>query len=100
MKPELRELCGLIGPGALRSLQTSGRLHIWRRSSPHNWWVESKRGEQLWHSADRPRLLPDIRLFDKVEDSEYAIITGSWLAGSDEGRPESSTYRLKRKYRL
>lgn len=66
-KLQLKQLRSIIGQGALRSLQTTGTLKIWKRSSPHNWWVESKRGNMLWHSKttyeEGKRIYPDLSMF-------------------------------------
>ena len=62
-------------------------LKIWRRSSPHNWWIESKRGKQLWHSGGVG--VPDLRLFRLLKDSNERVVQ-YW--GADSGRPEMSIY--------
>lgn len=93
---DLRKLRKIIGVGAVRSLQSGALLRIWRRSTPHNWWINSKQGKLVWHSEGRN--YPDLRMFERVGDSRERIMTGSWLAGSDEGRPEESVYRLARRY--
>lgn len=63
----LKELRAIVGTGGVRSLQTTGTLKIWKRSSPHNWWIESKRHDQVWHSRttydEGPRLYPNLDMF-------------------------------------
>lgn len=98
-------LCGLssvIGSRVLRSLQLGkSTLIIWRRSSPHNWFVENKKGKILWHSGEGlQRVLPNLSMFKLIRNSSRRIWTGnSFVVGSDEGVPELSKYRLKKRYR-
>ncbi len=93
----LKQLRKLIGTQVVRSLQRGmSVVKEWRRTTPHNWWVENRKGDVLWHSNDRER--PDILMLEIVAHSENKIVTGSWLAGGDEGKPEESTYRLKKIY--
>ncbi|MEW6617376.1 MAG: hypothetical protein AB1333_03070 [Patescibacteria group bacterium] len=97
----LKQLRQVVGVQVVRSLQTrKSFLFEWRRSTPHNWWVENRRGKMLWHSSDDRsiRQIPDSMLFEIVKHSKNLIITGSWLAGRDEGRPEETIYRLKKIY--
>lgn len=92
----LAELREVLGPGPVRSLQTSGTLHVWRMSSPHNWWVENARKQTLWHSHDGcPK--PDLRLFEAVSHSDDAVPYYSF--GTDCGKSQESVYRLRRQYR-
>lgn len=96
----LRDLRKLIGTGALRSLQMQkATLKIWRRSSPHNWFVENKQGKMLWHSSENDRHLPCLDVFALVRHSSQCIWTGCpEIVGSDEGASELSIYRLKKRY--
>ena len=97
----LRELRKILGTGTVRSLQAGTAVFkVWRRTTPHNWWVENQKGEYVWHSGERGTPRPDLwRLFDLVEDSPNRIITGHpEIIGSDENAPEESTYRLKKLY--
>lgn len=92
---ELDNLKSLVGGHAFRALLNGRPLKIWRRSSPHNWFIESaKGGDFLWHSGDYNRHLPSLALFDKLKDSNEKILQ-YW--GSDSGMPELSLYVLKRK---
>lgn len=86
----LKKMIGEKGYRALRE----GRavLRIWRNSSPHNWWVESKRGIMYWHSSSEDFIRPPLSLFVKVEDSKDKVIQ-YW--GSDSGMPQESTYLLR-----
>jgi hypothetical protein len=94
---ELEKLKSVVGGYAFRALLNGRPLQIWRRSSPHNWFIEdSKREGFLWHSEDHNRKLPDLSLFDKLKDSNKGIIP-YW--GSDSGMPELSFYVLKKDYR-
>jgi hypothetical protein len=94
-KEKLKDLRSVIGTHAVRSLQTTGLLNIWRNSSPHNWWVEAKRKSTVWHSGDEDRRRPNLEMFDLV--SEKGRVIQYW--GSDSGRPMHSIYRLKGRYR-
>jgi hypothetical protein len=84
----LREI---VGEEAYRALRRGALLTIWRRSSPHNWYIETRRGGMLWHSAPRSPL-PNLRDFDMV-------FKGPLLASpfSLAVFPEQSRYRLRRK---
>lgn len=94
----LEDCLEIVGPRAFKYLRRGGVLNRWRRSSPHNWWIETKKGEQLWHSEDRRR--PSTHIFKVKHNSKNLIITGCrWLIGADEGAPELTTYVLKNKFR-
>lgn len=85
-----KELKKLIGPSAYRCLaKNGGVLKIWRNSSPHNWWIEGKRGKIHWHSSGYSR--PGLKLFEIVENSTNKVID-YW--GSDSGKPSLSIYIL------
>lgn len=89
----LAPLKRLVGGWALRALRRGCPLRVWRRSSPHNWFIENERGNMLWHSeCEHPRELPDLRLFRKVSDSKQRICL-YW--GADSGMPELTLYRLR-----
>lgn len=91
---ELNNLKSLVGGHAFRALLNGRPLQIWRRSSPHNWFIEaSKSGYCLWHSDDYDSRLPNLALFDKLKDSDERILQ-YW--GSDSGMPELSFYVLKK----
>lgn len=94
----LKELRSILGAKAVKLLQTGKAVfQIWRRSSPHNWWVEGLRGAMYWHSQDEEPS-PHLHTFFKlVNESEERIWT-PYLVGADEGAPEQSTYRLKKVY--
>ena len=86
------QLKKIIGKWAYNALLNGCPLQIWRRSSPHNWFIENKRRTNiLWHSSDHNRILPDLRLFIKDYDSNK-LICQYW--GADSGQPELSYYYL------
>lgn len=91
MTDELKRLKNTIGIQAYRCLtKNGGVLKIWRNSSPHNWWVEGKRGKMYWHSSGYSR--PNLKLFKLVGNSTDRVIN-YW--GSDSGSPSLSTYALR-----
>lgn len=102
---DLRRLRKVIGVGPTRSLRLGcSVLKIWRRSSPHNWWVENKRGNMLWHSGEGcPR--PNLGLFELVKHSDRLIgdglpaSAGFIISRWELASPELSTYKLKVEYR-
>jgi hypothetical protein len=94
MNKELGRLRKLIGNDAYRALKERGAsLKIWRNSSPHNWWVEGRRGKTYWHSGEGWFDRPNLKLFQKVEDSGERVIA-YW--GSDSGQACLSTYVLRK----
>jgi len=99
-KCQLTKLRKMLGQHAVRSLQKGTAIFkIWRRSQPHNWWVESNNGSFLWHSTENnPR--PSISTyFDLVKNSSERIVTGHReIIGFDEGAHELSVYKLKSVY--
>lgn len=94
----MKTLSEVIGPRAMRALKEDRAvLKIWRQSTPHNWWIESKKGLQLWHSgttdgSDLPTYLPNLKLFYEVEESDEKVIE-YW--GSDSGSSSLSIYKLR-----
>lgn len=93
LSKEQKKLKDLIGESAYRALKTrNAMLHIWRNSSPHNWWVEGSRGSMLWHSDTEswssPK--PDLKLFEKVNEEGKVIE----YFGADSGRPRHSYFKL------
>ena len=88
-------LLDIVGSKAVRALKERGAvLKIWRNSSPHNWWVESKRGLMLWHSSDGiGRKLPNLKNFNKLDDSTERVVQ-YW--GSDSKSPCLSIFLLKK----
>ena len=89
-----------IGKEALTALQRhEATLRIWRRSSPHNWWVQpnDESAMHLWHSwKSQPN--PDLSMFDLLEDSDARIRGDISIIGADNGAPEESVYVLKDEY--
>lgn len=86
---QLKEHMGL---DAYRALRRGAVLRVWRRSSPHNWYVENKRGKMLWHSTgwgDRPNLSMFLLRSNSNKKIEYSIVH------SAGGFSESSEYVLK-----
>ena len=101
---ELREI---VGTSAVRSLQTSGTLNIWRNSSPHNWWVESKRKQTIWHCCTADHHLhpgvscwgrPDLTMFEVKSQTGRVRYPGP-MKFSDEGSVMHEVFVLKKAYR-
>lgn len=81
-----------VGLRAYAALRRGAVLHCWCCSSPHNYWVENRKGDYVWHSdgwGDRPNL----SMFIEVKQS-IRRIASSWVH-SDGGKPESSDFKLK-----
>ncbi len=88
----LLQLKERVGLDAYRALRRGAILHVWRRSSPHNWWVENKKGDMLWHSTgwgDRPNPNMFMLKSNSKNKIEYSIVH------SAGGFSESSEYVLK-----
>jgi hypothetical protein len=101
---QLKKLQEGIGVQAVRSLRRGGILHIWRRSSPHNWWVAPKRDENhfYWHSGEygfRPSLSMFELIGHSAEKVSYGLYIPGGFRGSDDGSPEHSRYRLRKVFR-
>lgn len=102
VEADLKDLRKQIGRYAFDRLRAGKAvIHVWRRSSPHNKWIQNadeNRGDSmLWHSegwGDFPGVL---RMYDLVDESGN-IITSHWLH-SDGGKPDHSIYALKKEYR-
>lgn len=99
-KEELKALKTLVGGWAFRALTKGRPLRLWRRSSPHNWFItDAKDVNTLWHSGEgRDRQIPNLRLFRRKDSGE--IIDTYGFPCSDNGRPESSEFYLKPEYRV
>lgn len=86
----------IVGKEAFSALR-SGKavLIIWRRSSPHNWYIEEIHSKKtLWHSGEEyPRMLPNLSLFELVFYSHKKI--PNYPFGTDCGKSEQSVYKLK-----
>ena len=92
----MNNLLSLIGKDAYLALVRGLPLNVWRRSSPHNWFINDEDGKTLWHSDEITRMIPDRSLFKKPKHSKTKI----WnYGGSDGGKPESSFYFLKKEFR-
>ncbi len=94
LKDRHARLRALIGGAAYRALLRGCPLQVWRNSSPHNYWVDSKRGRghALWHSWERE--YPDMGLFRLLKHSAECVIR-YW--GADSGRPRHSFYALRKR---
>lgn len=93
-----QKLLDLIGEEAFNGLLDGGSLKVWRNSSPHNYWIESKEGNQLWH-RDTEKIfnsIPDQSLFVlSYESSDKVSYYGSLFPGSDLGKPQESCLKLR-----
>ena len=95
---DLLRLRLMVGFHAFNALRKGLYLQRWRGTSPHNWWVESKRGTQLWHSDTQNwGHHPDLFLFQvKTESTDRVPMYG----GHDQGHPFHTDYVLKAEYLL
>lgn len=93
----MNDLINLFGEKNVKKLKNgTAILKIWRRTTPHNYWLEDKKGKMLWHSNDENHhkaFSIRIKYFIKLEDSGN-VITRS-LFGGENGLSEESTYTLK-----
>jgi hypothetical protein len=99
----LKGLEEVIGKKALNLLRSGkGILNVWRRSSPHNWWVSTNpdNNKYYWHSGERGDPCPTLTMFSLIKNSERAVSYGPHVPGgfrgSDEGMPEHSKFRLRK----
>ena len=105
LEEDLRELRRRIGAGPTRSLRVGGVYKVWRRTSPWNEWVESARGQQLWHSHEGCRYPDRLKMFELVEDSLVKVgdclppMARTVISRREWSRPDLSVYRLKKEYR-
>lgn len=96
----VRELVSIIGIKATRALMEKGaHLHIWRNSSPHNWWVAPKNDEHeyIWHSDEYDRERPSLKMFCGVSDEGVVSYGNSIFQGSDAGMAQWSKYVINPK---
>lgn len=95
MKEEtLNQLKKAVGARAYRYLRRGGFLKCWRQTTPHNWFIETKKGDILWHS-EPGTLFPRLKAFEKKHDSDQKVIQ-YW--GADSGSPSLSMYSLKEEF--
>lgn len=97
IKEKHNELKRVIGYKAYNALlKHKATLRIWRNSTPHNWWVQGKRGKYYWHS-ERGKSLPPLSLFELIENSSDVVTYYGKSKGSDDGLPMESVYKLRSK---
>lgn len=93
----MNDLIDLFGEKNVKKLKNNTAvLKIWRNTTPHNYWLEDKTGQMLWHSNDKNHYTAfsmRLKYFIKLKDSNN-IITRS-LFGGENGLSEESTYTLK-----
>ena len=90
MTEAMKRLRAIVGAKAFHALRCGCRLYIWRQSTPHNWYIETSRGNTLWHSAPGEPS-PNLAMFTEVETSAEHVCA-YW--GSDSGMPSKSADRL------
>lgn len=96
MEP-LIKLKDQVGLRAYAALRRGAYLHLWRRSSPYNWWIENRHKDMLWHSngwGDRPSL----DLFDRYFTSNNLIKKS--MVHSSGGNSDYEKYILKPEYQI
>jgi len=80
-----------IGKEAFQALKDNrALLHIWRRTCPHNVWVEDNKGETLWHSGERNSI--GTHYFKEVSSSKTKIERS--LNPHEIGTSDHSVYEL------
>lgn len=93
---ERYELIKLIGEESFKALMTGGKVKVWRNTTPHNYWIETKTGQMLWHSKDFN--VPKLYLFDEKNGAEKVSYGSSLMAGNDAGMACSSERTLKEEF--
>lgn len=89
------ELLTQADPEAFALFRNGAELHVWRNSSPHNWWLAEPgdTGLELYHFEERTK--PGAAFFAfsrKVATSSERVSYGGWVRGGDEGFPVSETW--------
>lgn len=102
IEKDLKDLRKKIGRYAVQRLREGKAvMHIWRRSSPHNRWIQNvdeHRGHQnLWHSDGWGDFPGSMRMYDLIDNSG-SVIAQHWIHG-DGGMPDHSVFALKKEYR-
>jgi len=71
----------------IRLLKKGGKLHCWRDSSPHNWWIEPpkyyKKGWFIYHWEGAPGFIQSLKTICKKENDSDQKVIQYW--GSDSG---------------
>lgn len=100
-RERLEDMFAAIGAkAALALINKKACLHIWRRSSPHNWWVAPVTDDydMIWHSdSEWPRKLPPLKMFKLISESgrvSYPTAYKKMFGPKDDGAPEQSVYML------
>lgn len=89
------ELLAQVDPKAFELYRHGAELHVWRNSTPHNWWLSkpSKPDDDLYNFDERTRPEPAYFAFArKVEVSKQRVSYGGWMRGGDEGMPVSEAW--------
>lgn len=89
------ELLAQVDPKVFELYRNGAELHVWRNSSPHNWWLSKpgKSEDDLHNFEERTR--PEQAYFAfsrKVSVSSQRVSYGGWMRGGDEGMPVSETW--------
>lgn len=79
----------------LRRMRKGWKLHVWRRSSPWNWFLRAPSGRLRYDIAlERAQWAPLSRQCRRVWDAESRLPFHPIL-GLESGLPEESIYVLK-----
>lgn len=93
---------------AVQLLEDKAVLHVWRNSSPHNYWIApiNKEYNMIWHSKDLRESLkmsdgsfiqtrvPPMMLFKNISNEGIVSYGRSILKLGDEGKSMKSVYKL------
>lgn len=102
-RTKLKEIFEKIGTSAtLKLIENKAYLHIWRNSSPHNWWISPKNDEDdyIWHSDSDiyTRKVPPLKCFVGVsEEGKVCYPGGGLFQGYDSGMAQWSKYIINKK---
>lgn len=87
-----KQIKNIIGEKAFNALKEGKALfHIWRRTTPHNQWVEDADGNMLWHSSEGNSI--SLTHFEKIDDIGDVIKIS--LNPHEIGTPDHTIYKME-----
>lgn len=99
----LERIVKVVGIEATAALMDGAVLHIYRNSTPHNWWIAPAADEHdhLWHSSEEWSMdrVPPMKAFSLLNE-EGSVSYGNnimFQGRSDAGKAVHSKYRINPK---